>query len=387
MTEAGGAPQLSGEEKTRYARHITLPEVGVAGQQRLKAGSVLCIGAGGLGSPLLLYLAAAGVGRIGVVDDDLVEPSNLQRQVIHGTGTVGQAKTSSARSRIKDLNPFCRVEEHGVRLSASNALELVSAYDVVVDGTDNFASRYLINDACVLTKRPFVYGSVQRFEGQVSVFNLGSESPDYRDLVPEPPPQGLVPSCADGGVMGVMPGLIGLIQAAEVIKLITGIGTPLDGRLLLVDGLSMRFRELTLRRRPSRAPIEKLIDYQAFCTAGDSISGETSNLMKSISVVELKALLDQNQDLALIDVRNPAEVEVAVIAGSELIPLSTLESEEVIERIQAIAASQTVYVHCKLGGRSAKAVELLASHGIDAVNVEGGIDAWSEQIDPSVPRY
>lgn len=387
MTEAGGAPQLSGEEKTRYARHITLPEVGVAGQQRLKAGSVLCIGAGGLGSPLLLYLAAAGVGRIGVVDDDLVEPSNLQRQVIHGTGTVGQAKTSSAGSRIKDLNPFCRVEEHGVRLSASNALELVSAYDVVVDGTDNFASRYLINDACVLTKRPFVYGSVQRFEGQVSVFNLGSESPDYRDLVPEPPPQGLVPSCADGGVMGVMPGLIGLIQAAEVIKLITGIGTPLDGRLLLVDGLSMRFRELTLRRRPSRAPIEKLIDYQAFCTAGDSISGETSNLMKSISVVELKALLDQNQDLALIDVRNPAEVEVAVIAGSELIPLSTLESDEVIERIQAIAASQTVYVHCKLGGRSAKAVELLASHGIDAVNVEGGIDAWSEQIDPSVPRY
>jgi molybdopterin/thiamine biosynthesis adenylyltransferase/rhodanese-related sulfurtransferase len=387
MTEAGGAPQLSGEEKTRYARHITLPEVGVAGQQRLKAGSVLCIGAGGLGSPLLLYLAAAGVGRIGVVDDDLVEPSNLQRQVIHGTGTVGQAKTSSARSRIKDLNPFCRVEEHGVRLSASNALELVSAYDVVVDGTDNFASRYLINDACVLTKRPFVYGSVQRFEGQVSVFNLGSESPDYRDLVPEPPPQGLVPSCADGGVMGVMPGLIGLIQAAEVIKLITGIGTPLDGRLLLVDGLSMRFRELTLRRRPSRAPIEKLIDYQAFCTAGDSISGETSNLMKSISVVELKALLDQNQDLTLIDVRNPAEVEVAVIAGSELIPLSTLESDEVIERIQAIAASRTVYVHCKLGGRSAKAVELLASHGIDAVNVEGGIDAWSEQIDPSVPRY
>ena len=387
MTEAGGAPQLSGEEKTRYARHITLPDVGVAGQQRLKAGSVLCIGAGGLGSPLLLYLAAAGVGRIGVVDDDLVEPSNLQRQVIHGTGTVGQAKTSSARSRIKDLNPFCRVEEHGVRLSASNALELVAAYDVVVDGTDNFASRYLINDACVLTKRPFVYGSVQRFEGQVSVFNLGSESPDYRDLVPEPPPQGLVPSCADGGVMGVMPGLIGLIQAAEVIKLITGIGTPLDGRLLLVDGLSMRFRELTLRRRPSRAPIEKLIDYQAFCTAGDSISGETSNLMKSISVVELKALLDQNQDLALIDVRNPAEVEVAVIAGSELIPLSTLESDEVIERIQAIAASQTVYVHCKLGGRSAKAVELLASHGIDAVNVEGGIDAWSEQIDPSVPRY
>jgi sulfur-carrier protein adenylyltransferase/sulfurtransferase len=380
MTDAGGALQLSGEERSRYARHITLPEVGVEGQQRLKAASVLCIGAGGLGSPLLLYLAAAGVGRIGVVDDDLVEPSNLQRQVIHGTGTVGQAKASSARARIEDLNPFCRVEDHCFRLSASNALELFAAYDVVVDGTDNFASRYLINDSCVLTKRPFVYGSVQRFEGQVSVFNLGSESPDYRDLMPEPPPQGLVPSCADGGVMGVMPGLIGLIQAAEVIKLITGIGTPLDGRLLLVDGLSMRFRELTLKRRPSRAPIEKLIDYQAFCTAGGSISGETSNLMKSISVV-------QGEDLALIDVRNPAEAEVALIAGSELIPLATLDREEVIVRIQAIAASRTVYVHCKLGGRSAKAVELLASHGIDAVNVQGGIDAWSEEIDPSVPRY
>ena len=387
MTEAGDAPQLSGAEKSRYARHITLPEVGVEGQKRLKAASVLCIGAGGLGSSLLLYLAAAGVGRIGVVDDDLVEPSNLQRQVIHGTGTVGQAKASSARARIEDLNPFCRVEDHCFRLSASNALELFAAYDVVVDGTDNFASRYLINDACVLTKRPFVYGSVQRFEGQVSVFNLGSQSPDYRDLVPEPPPQGLVPSCADGGVMGVMPGLVGLIQAAEVIKLITGIGIPLDGRLLLVDGLSMRFRELTLKRRPSRPPIEKLIDYQAFCTAGGSTSGGKLKAMKSISVVELKAMLDQGDDLALIDVRNPAEVEVAVIAGSELIPLPTFESEEVIERIKVIAASRTVYVHCKLGGRSAKAVEVLASHGIDAVNVQGGIDAWSEEIDPSVARY
>ena len=387
MTDAGGAPQLSGEEKSRYARHITLPEVGMEGQQRLKAASVLCIGAGGLGSPLLLYLAAAGVGRIGVVDDDRVEPSNLQRQVIHGTGTVGQPKTASAHARIEDLNPFCQVEEHGFRLSASNAVALLARYDVIVDGTDNFASRYLINDACVLTKRPFVYGSVQRFEGQVSVFNLGTDSPDYRDLVPEPPPQGLVPSCADGGVMGVMPGLIGLIQAAEVIKLITGIGTPLDGRLLLVDGLSMRFRELRLQRRPSRAPIEKLIDYQAFCTAGCSISGEKSTEMKSISVSELKTMLDQGEDLALIDVRNPAEAEVAVIPGSELISLATLERGEAIERIHAIAASRTVYVYCKIGVRSAKAVELLASHGIDAVNVKGGIDAWSEQIDPSVPRY
>ncbi len=387
MSKEGGVSQLSSEEKSRYARHLTLPEVGVEGQQRLKKASVLCIGAGGLGSPLLLYLAAAGVGRIGIVDDDAVEPSNLQRQVIHGTGTVGLAKTSSARSRIEDLNPFCQVEDYCFRLSADNALDVIGAYDLVVDGTDNFASRFLINDSCVLMKRPFVYGSVQRFEGQVSVFNLGIDSPDYRDLVPEPPPQDLVPSCADGGVMGVMPGLIGLIQAAEVIKLITGIGNPLDGRLLLVDGLSMRFRELTLKRRPSRAPIEKLVDYQMFCMAEGSVLREESKLVNTISVVELKALLDQGSDLALIDVRNPEEAEVAVIAGSELIPLASIENEEAMARIHALAAHRTLYLHCKLGGRSAKAVALLEAHGISAINVEGGIDAWSRQIDPSIPRY
>ncbi|MAR52935.1 MAG: molybdenum cofactor biosynthesis protein MoeB [Propionibacteriaceae bacterium] len=385
MFEAGA--QLSPEEKSRYARQISLPEVGVEGQQRLKAASVLCIGAGGLGSPLLLYLSAAGVGRIGIVDDDLVELSNLQRQVVHGIGTVGQAKTSSARSRIEDLNSFCRVEEHCFRFSANNALDLIGSYDVVVDGTDNFASRYLISDACVLMKRPFVYGSVQRFEGQVSVFNVGINSPDFRDLMPEPPPQGLVPSCADGGVMGVMPGLIGLIQAAEVIKLITGIGTPLDGRLLLVDGLSMRFREFNLKRRPSRAQIKKLIDYQAFCMAGGSISGKELKVVKSISVVELKTLMDLDNDLALIDVRNPSEAEVAVIAGSVLIPLAGIESGESMEQIRAIAGSRTIYLHCKLGGRSAKAVALLEADGISAINVEGGIDAWSQEIDPSVARY
>ncbi len=387
MSEAGEAPQLTGEEKSRYARHITLPEVGIPGQLRLKAASVLCIGAGGLGSPLLLYLAAAGVGRIGIVDDDSVEPSNLQRQVIHSTATVGQAKTTSARSRLEDLNPFCEVVEHDFRLTAANALRLIDSYDVVVDGTDNFASRYLINDACVLTKRPFVYGSVQRFEGQVSVFNAGPDSPDYRDLVPEPPPQGLVPSCADGGVMGIMPGLIGLIQAAEVIKLITGIGSPLDGRLLLVDGLSMRFRELSLKRRPGRAPLENLIDYSDPCTAEGSMSGGDQITMKSISVLELKTLLDQGLDGTLIDVRNPSEADVAVIQGSELIPLPTIENGEAISRLQAIAGQGKVYVHCKLGGRSAKAVELLDAHGISAINVVGGIDAWSQQIDASIPRY
>ena len=386
MTDAEGALQLSGEERSRYARHITLPEVGVEGQQRLKAASVLCIGAGGLGSPLLLYLAAAGVGRIGVVDDDLVEPSNLQRQVIHGTGTVGQAKTSSARARIEDLNPFCRVEDHCFRLSASNALELFAAYDVVVDGTDNFASRYLINDACVLTNRPFVYGSVQRFEGQVSVFNLGSESPDYRDLVPEPPPQGLVPSCADGGVMGVMPGLIGLIQAAEVIKLITGIGTPLDGRLLLVDGLSMRFRELHLQRRLNRPPINGLMNYQELCGSA-CVGSEEKIEMDSVSVQELKQRIDSGESLVLVDVRNPSEAEVALIPGAELIPLSTIENGEAVERIRALSLGKRIYVHCKLGGRSAKAVQILSSHEIQSTNVQGGIDAWSEFIDNSVPRY
>ena len=386
MAGPDSMPDLTSEERARYARHLTLPQVGLEGQRRIKAASVLCIGSGGLGSPLLLYLAAAGVGRIGIVDFDVVDASNLQRQVIHGSNTVGQTKTASAQARLRDLNPHCHVETHNLRLTADNALTLVASYDLICDGTDNFPSRYLINDACSLLGKPFVYGSVQGFEGQVSVFNLTTSSPNYRDLVPEPPPPGLIPSCAEGGVLGVMPGLIGVLQATEAIKVITGIGKPLDGRLLLVDGLTMRFRELRLAPIPGRAAVEELIDYEAFCGVSDAHS-EVPVAMDSISVVELKHRLDAGEPLALVDVRNPPEAEVAVIPGSELIPLSTIESGEALERIRALASEATLIVHCKLGGRSAKAVQLLQNHGIAAVNVSGGIDAWSREVDPSVPRY
>ena len=379
---------ISPEERARYARHLSLPELGIEGQRHLKAASVLCVGSGGLGSPLLLYLAAAGVGRIGIVDFDVVDHSNLQRQVIHGTSSVGEDKVVSARARINDLNPFCMVETYNTRLTSTNALELFRPYDLICDGTDNFPSRYLINDACVLLGKPCIYGSVQGFEGQVSVFNLTASSPDYRDLVPEPPPPGLVPSCAQGGVLGVMPGLIGLLQATEAIKVITGIGQPLDGRLLVVDGLAMRFREFRLKPIPERPVIDRLIDYEAFCGAsGVGSVLEDMEGMDSVSVQELKQRLDAGEALVLVDVRNPPEAEVAVIPGAELIPLATIESGEAVERIRALSADKPLFVHCKMGGRSAKAVQALAGHGIGAINVEGGIDAWSQQIDPGVPRY
>ena len=373
--------ELSGEERSRYARHLMLPEVGQAGQERLKAASVLCVGAGGLGSPLLLYLAAAGVGRIGIVDGDVVELSNLQRQVIHGMDWLGQSKGRSAAYRLQELNPHCQVVLHEQMLDRDNALELIAGYDLVCDGSDNFPTRYLVNDACVLQGKPLIYGSVQRFDGQASVFNRTQDSPNYRDLLPEPPPVDQVPSCAEAGVMGVMPGLIGLIQATEVIKLITGIGRSLDGRLLVVDALTMRFRELALRRDPDRPAIDRLVDYQEFCRP-------TASPMDSISVTELKSLLDGSpDDVVLLDVRNPAEAEVAVIPGAVLIPLATIQSGDAIERIRGMAVSGRLYVHCKLGGRSAQAVELLAQQGIRATNVDGGIDAWSVQVDQTVPRY
>ena len=387
MTEPQAQVDLSPDERGRYARHLTLPELGVEGQKRLKAASVLCVGAGGLGSPLLLYLAAAGIGRIAIVDDDCVEVSNLQRQVIHGEGTVGQPKAQSARRRMLDLNPHCQVEEHCCRITAANALDLIADHDLVVDGSDNFPTRYLISDACALLNKPWVYGSVQRFEGQVSVFNRGPGSPDYRDLVPEPPPPDLVPSCADGGVMGVMPGLIGLMQATEVIKLLAEIGDPLDGRLLLVDGLSMRFRELRLQRRPARSPIAGLVDYQAFCNAAGTKRGEEATAVNSISVRELSALMAQGSEWVLIDVRNPAEADVAVIEGAQLVPLATIENGDGVETVRSLAGTRPIYVHCKMGGRSARAVELLAQHGIDATNVTGGINAWSQEVDASVPVY
>ena len=372
---------LTPEERGRYARHLMLPELGVEGQERLKGSSVLCVGAGGLGSSLLLYLAAAGVGRIGIVDGDVVELSNLQRQVIHGSSSIGVSKAQSAANRIAELNPLCRVEVHERMIDSSNALELIGGYDLVCDGSDNFPTRFLVNDACVLSRRPLIYGSVQRFDGQVSVFNATSDSPNYRDLLPEPPPAGAVPSCSEAGVMGVMPGLIGLLQATEAIKLITGLGRTLDGRLLVVDALTMRFRELTLRRDTARPPIERLIDYRQFCQP-------TVPAMDSISVIELKALLESDASaVALVDVRNPAEAEVATIPGATLIPLAQIESGEALEQIRALAADRRLLVHCKLGGRSARAVDLLMQQGIQATNVTGGIDAWSEQVDPAVPRY
>ena len=377
---------LSSDERGRYARHLILPEVGLSGQERLKAASVLCVGAGGLGSPLLLYLAAAGVGRLGIVDGDAVELSNLQRQVIHRSDAVGRSKARSAAESLHALNPHCQIDVHDVMVDTSNVMDLIADYDVVCDGTDNFASRYLINDACVLSGKPLIYGSVQRFEGQVTVFNCNPESPNFRDLLPVPPSPGAIPSCSEAGVMGVMPGLIGLLQATETIKLITGIGRCLDGRLLVVDALSMRFRELTLRRDSGRAPIKDLIDYSQGC--GAATTEMDSSAMETISVIELKALFDGDAgDLALVDVRNPAEAEIVVIPSAVLIPLSKIESGEAIEQVRSLAEGRRLFVHCKLGMRSAKAAQLLAEHGILATNVTGGIDAWAQEVDPMLPRY
>ena len=377
---------LSPDERGRYARHLILPEVGLAGQERLKAASVICVGAGGLGSPLLLYLAAAGVGRIGIVDGDAVELSNLQRQVIHGSDALGRSKAKSAAARLHELNPHCRIDVHDVMLDITNVMDLIADYDVVCDGTDNFVSRYLINDACVLSGKPLIYGSVQRFEGQVSVFNCNPDSPNFRDLLPVPPLPGAIPSCSEAGVMGVMPGLIGLLQATETIKLITGIGRCLDGRLLVVDALSMRFRELTLRRDPDRAPIKELIDCAQF--SGSATTEMDPSALETITVMELKALLERDAgNVALVDVRNPAEAEIVVIPSAVLIPLATIESGEAIEQVRSLAEGRRLFVHCKLGMRSAKAAHLLAEHGISATNVTGGIDAWAQEVDPMLPRY
>ena len=381
--------QLSPDEVARFSRHLILPEVGMEGQKRLKAASVLCVGTGGLGSPLLLYLAAAGVGRLGIVDFDVVDHSNLQRQVIHGTSWVGKPKIESAKARILEINPHCQVDLYETALTSENALEIIAGYDLVCDGTDNFPTRYLVNDACVLLGKPNVYGSIFRFEGQATVFNLDAESPNYRDLFPEPPPPGMVPSCAEGGVVGVLPGIIGVIQATEALKIITGIGTTLSGRLLLFDALQMKFRELKLRPDPDRPVIEKLIDYQEFCGVGGTAPGqEEAGAVISISVKELQALLAGDvSGLVLVDVRNPPEVEIAAIPGALLIPLDRIESGEAVEEVRRLADGKTLYVHCKMGGRSAKALIALARHGIEGVNVAGGINAWSQEVDPSVPLY
>jgi molybdopterin/thiamine biosynthesis adenylyltransferase/rhodanese-related sulfurtransferase len=376
---------LSREEMERFSRHLILPEVGLEGQKRLKAGKVLCIGTGGLGSPLLLYLAAAGVGRIGIVDFDVVDVSNLQRQVIHGTSWVGKPKVESAKNRILEINPYCQVDVYNTALKADNALELFANYDVIVDGTDNFPTRYLVNDACVLTGKPNVYGSIFRFEGQATVFNYEG-GPNYRDLYPEPPPPGLVPSCAEGGVLGILPGIIGLIQATETVKILLGIGTTLSGRLLLYDALKMSFRELKLRKNPDTPPITRLIDYEQFCGIPPARAGEQAEIPE-ITVDELKAWMDAGKEFVLVDVRNPNEWELGRIPGAHLIPLPQIENGDGVEQVRRLLNGSELVVHCKSGVRSAKALKILKAAGIEGKNLRGGILAWAEAYDPSIPKY
>ncbi|MBD2492909.1 molybdopterin-synthase adenylyltransferase MoeB [Nostoc sp. FACHB-280] len=381
--------QLTKDDYERYSRHLILPEVGVEGQKRLKAASVLCIGTGGLGSPLLLYLAAAGIGRIGIVDFDVVDTSNLQRQVIHGTSWVGKPKIESAKNRIHEINPYCQVDLYETRLSSENALDIIRPYDIVVDGTDNFPTRYLVNDACVLLNKPNVYGSIFRFEGQATVFNYEG-GPNYRDLYPEPPPPGMVPSCAEGGVLGILPGMIGVIQATETVKIILGNGNTLSGRLLLYNALDMKFRELKLRPNPIRPVIEQLIDYEQFCGIPQAKAEEEKQQQEiaEMTVTELKALLDSGaKDFVLLDVRNPHEYDIAKIPGSVLVPLPDIESGHGVAKVKEVLNGHRLIAHCKMGGRSAKALSILKDAGIVGTNVKGGITAWSREVDPSVPEY
>ena len=381
--------ELSKDEYQRYSRHIILPEVGLDGQKRLKAASVLCVGTGGLGSPLLLYLAAAGVGRIGIVDFDIVDSSNLQRQIIHGTSWVGKPKVESAKNRILEINPFCQVDLYETPISSANALDIIKPYDIVIDGTDNFPTRYLTNDACVLLDKPNIYGSIFRFEGQATVFNYQG-GPNYRDLYPEPPPPGMVPSCAEGGVLGVLPGIIGTIQATEAIKIILGAPNTLSGRLLLFNAWDMKFRELKLRPNPERPVIKELIDYEQFCGIPQAKAAEEAekSAMQEMTVSELKTLMDNGpQDFVLIDVRNPNEYEIARIPGSVLIPLPDIEEGKGIEQVRELLNGHRLIAHCKLGGRSAKALGILKEAGIEGINVKGGITAWSQEVDDRVPQY
>ena len=385
--------ELTRDELVRYSRHLTLPDIGLDGQRRLKAARVLCIGAGGLGSPAMMYLAAAGVGTIGLVDDDAVDLSNLQRQIVHGTSDVGRPKLASAADRLRDINPHVRLESHEVTFSAGNALELVTSYDVIVDGTDNFPTRYLVNDACVLAGRPNAYGSISRFEGQASVFAM-PDGPCYRCLHPEPPPPGLIPSCAEGGVLGVLPGIIGTIQATEAVKLILGIGEPLVGRFLLYDALRMQFRVIRLPKDPdcpvcgSHPTIRELRAYDdaSRCAPAHSqrtpmaASGATEGDM---TVSELKARIDRGDAPLIVDVREPAEFEICRIPGAVLIPLHQLPS-----RLTELDASKEIVLQCKVGGRSASATAFLRRAGFArARNLTGGILAWIDQVDPSQPKY
>jgi sulfur-carrier protein adenylyltransferase/sulfurtransferase len=385
---------LSPHETLRYSRHLLLPDVGIAGQQRLKAARVLCIGVGGLGSPAALYLGAAGVGTIGIVDFDTVDVSNLQRQIIHDTSEVGHSKLASARARLAAINPHIAIETHDTRFTVDNAMDLVTAYDVIIDGTDNFPTRYLVNDVCVMARRPNVYGSIFRFEGQASIFAVPG-GPCYRCLHPEPPPPGVIPSCAEGGVLGVLPGIIGTIQATEAIKLILGIGEPLIGRFLVYDALRMRFRELKLPRDPDcpvcgNAPtIQELREYDGTACAPDpQPSIESHQQRKSMSdeemtVTELKARMDGGNPPVIVDVREPGEFEICRIPGAILIPLMQLPT-----RLGELDKNQEIVLQCKVGGRSAMATALLRAAGFaKARNLKGGILAWIDQVDPSQPKY
>jgi len=388
-TEPVTLPQLSNDEMARYSRHLILPEVGLEGQQKLKAAKVLCVGTGGLGSPLALYLAAAGIGTLGLVDFDVVDSSNLQRQIIHSTKDVGRPKIDSATEKLQALNPFLNVVKHEAMLTSQNALEIISQYDIVADGTDNFPTRYLVNDACVLTGKPNAYGSIFRFEGQASVFAT-EQGPCYRCLYPEPPPPGLVPSCAEGGVLGILPGLVGVIQATEVIKLILGKGEPLIGRLLLVNALDMRFRELKLRKNPdcpvcgAHPTVTRLIDYEQFCGIMPEPKTPTSvvNGIPQMSVQEFKRRRDAGDDIFLLDVREPFEYQIAQIGG-HLIPINELP-----DRVDELDPAKEIVVQCKSGGRSQRAAEFLAKNGFARLhNLAGGITAWANEIDPGVRKY
>jgi molybdopterin/thiamine biosynthesis adenylyltransferase/rhodanese-related sulfurtransferase len=382
---------LSNDEILRYSRHLILPEVGIEGQQKLKAAKVLMVGAGGLGAPLGLYLAAAGIGKIGMVDFDVVDFTNLQRQVIHSTKDVGRKKLDSAAEKMVAINPYLKIEKYETALTSENALEIFKDYDLVVDGTDNFPTRYLVNDACVLLNKPNVYGSIFRFEGQATVFATEG-GPCYRCLYPEPPPPGLVPSCAEGGVLGILPGVIGLIQATEAVKLILGIGEPLIGRLMLYDALGMRFRELKLRKNPEcpicgdHRTITKLIDYHQFCGVPQPTAApveETKVNPGEIDVIELKEKLDRGDKFVFIDVREPHEYRIASIPGAKLIPLGQFPGH-----VGDFQPDDEIVIHCKSGMRSGKACAFLREHGFQNVrNVVGGILAWSDQIDPTVPKY
>jgi len=384
---------LSQDQIARYSRHLLLPEVGIEGQEKLCNSKVLCIGTGGLGSPLGLYLAAAGIGKLGLVDFDVVDQSNLQRQIMHGESTVGKLKVDSAKNRLKDINSDVDVVTFNTRLSSENAIEIFNEYDIIVDGTDNFPTRYLANDAAVLLKKPYIYGCILRFEGQASVFHV-EKGPCYRCLYPEPPPPGLVPSCAEGGVLGILPGIVGLIQATEVVKLILDKGETLIGRLMIFDALGMKFREMKLRKDKNcplcgnNPSIKSLIDYEEFCgiSKENDLMGENSEL--EISAEEVKLKLDKSENFTLVDVREPSEYDICRIEGSVLIPLGTIEAAVHPKNLDGLSQNDQIVLHCKAGVRSLKAAKMLKKLGFSHVkSMVGGIETWSEKIDSSIAKY